>query len=520
MINQSATLLIPLSNGALTLPGPPPLPIIGNVHQLKPMIHKQFSDWARRYGPIFQVRVGNKVWVILNDHESIKDLFKTRGMIYSSRFKSHLISDVWSNNSKSLAFAPYGNWWNTMHSVFVLLSREENIDNLYQPIINHEARQFLRGIYQQAKNKIAIDPSDEIEILLFKIMLTIVYGKTSGLDSLKTQYQRIVNDVYDSLTTANLPDIFPWLRYLPMMTRLEKKISKLHCDRVNLDVKLLREVKSRMQKNGDISETCVASQILKNVKIDPYLTTSPYSHIFTKDKDGKYTFDEYDVYSLCANFIIGGTQSTLQSLRWFFAILATYPDVQQRVQDELDKVVGRGKLFTLKHEPHLHYLKATIKEAFRYRPTNLMGCAPHQVDRDDTYRGYHIPAKSVIVSNSYPIITSPLLFENPSKFKPERYLDRDGHLKPFDEIRESWIFGRGRRSCPGIDLANKNILTPLGYTLALFNFEVPKNPITGKNKSIDFEKGFQNSFDYRVEKYDLIFRPRRGIDIEAILQDR
>jgi len=82
--NQRKKSQIP--NGCTPLPGPTPLPIIGNLHQIHKVPIQDFIDkFSKEYGPIFQVQYGAETWVILNDYEIIKDLLVKRGAIYSSR---------------------------------------------------------------------------------------------------------------------------------------------------------------------------------------------------------------------------------------------------------------------------------------------------------------------------------------------------------------------------------------------------------------------------------------------------
>lgn len=73
-------------NKCISLPGPKPLPIIGNLHQIKDVPMQNFIDrFSKEYGPIFKVHYGAETWIILNDYEIIRDLLVKRGAIYSSR---------------------------------------------------------------------------------------------------------------------------------------------------------------------------------------------------------------------------------------------------------------------------------------------------------------------------------------------------------------------------------------------------------------------------------------------------
>ena len=90
--------------------------------------------------------------------------------------------------------------------------------------------------------------------------------------------------------------------------------------------------------------------------------------------------------------------------------------------------------------------------------------------KDYVYRGHYIPAKSTIIISYKSAHTSEKLFERPNEFYPEHYLDENGQLKKYDDLRDPWTFGKGRRACVGRHLAERNLITTVGY-VSLFNIE-------------------------------------------------
>lgn len=87
-------------------PGPPTLPLIGNLHQMpleKP--HKQFEKWANEYGPIYSLILGTQVLIVLSTDQAVKDLLERRGAIYSSRKSTHVALDIFSGGMKVLLMA-------------------------------------------------------------------------------------------------------------------------------------------------------------------------------------------------------------------------------------------------------------------------------------------------------------------------------------------------------------------------------------------------------------------------------
>ena len=78
-------------------PGPPTIPVVGNLHQIPPeKRHWQFGKWAREYGSIFSLMLGTQTWIVLSADYAIRDLVDKRGPIYASRpdlyIAQHIVS--------------------------------------------------------------------------------------------------------------------------------------------------------------------------------------------------------------------------------------------------------------------------------------------------------------------------------------------------------------------------------------------------------------------------------------------
>jgi len=138
----------------------------------------------------------------------------------------------------------------------------------------------------------------------------------------------------------------------------------------------------------------------------------------------------------------------------------------------------------------------------------------HSTTKDDIYRGYYIPAKSIILISYKSAHTSEKLFERPNEFYPEHYLDENGQLRKSDELRDPWSFGKGRRACVGQHLAGRNLVTIVGYVLTLFDIENDIDPITGNPIKLDLKNV---ETDYK-QPYRLRFVPRPGVTLEKIMQ--
>ncbi|KAG9035075.1 hypothetical protein FRB95_012094 [Tulasnella sp. JGI-2019a] len=161
-----------------------------------------------------------------------------------------------------------------------------------------------------------------------------------------------------------------------------------------------------------------------------------------------------------------------------------YPDVQSRVQEEIDRVAG-DHLPSLTNKDSMPYLKAVLTELLRWHPPVPLG-VPHSLKQDDVYNGYFIPAGSMIIVNGWGILHDEHHFPDPFTFNPDRFLDRnfsatqdasDASSRP-----DPWdvVFGYGRRICPGVSVAQTGMWITMATILSCFDIRPKVDPKTMK----------------------------------------
>ncbi|KAG8930433.1 hypothetical protein FRC01_002765 [Tulasnella sp. 417] len=142
------------------------------------------------------------------------------------------------------------------------------------------------------------------------------------------------------------------------------------------------------------------------------------------------------------------TEATMQS---FVLAMILFPSIQKKAQAEIDRVIGPRRLPTFKDQSDLPYLHAVILETLRWNPV-LSNGLPHVSRKDDVYDGYFIPKGTSVIANAWGFSRNPKYYSNPSVFDPDRYLKQTPELDP-----REFVFGYGRRICPGKDLAFQNV---------------------------------------------------------------
>ena len=204
-------------------------------------------------------------------------------------------------------------------------------------------------------------------------------------------------------------------------------------------------------------------------------------------------------YVICAETAI---ETTLTSMEWGIAELVNHPNIQSKLRNEIDTVLGPAVQVT---EPDLHklpYLQAVIKETIRRRMAVPL-LVPHMNLKDAKLAGYDIPAESRILINAWWLTNNPDSWNSPEEFRPERFLEEEAHVEANGNDFRYVPFGVGRRSCPGIILA----LPILGITIGRLvqNFELLPPP--GQSKIDTSEKSGQFSLQI-LNQSTIVMKPR------------
>lgn len=168
--------------------------------------------------------------------------------------------------------------------------------------------------------------------------------------------------------------------------------------------------------------------------------------------------------------ITAGMDTTAISVEWAMAELIRNPRVQQKAQEELDRVVGYEHVMTELDFSNLPYLQSLVKESLRlHPPTPLM--LPHRANANVKIGGYDIPKGSNVHVNVWAVARDPEVWKNPLEFRPERFLEEDVDMKGHDY--RLLPFGAGRRICPGAQLGINLVASMIGHLLHHFNWAPP-----------------------------------------------
>nr|VWO97107.1 N/A [Ganoderma boninense] len=195
-----------------------------------------------------------------------------------------------------------------------------------------------------------------------------------------------------------------------------------------------------------------------------------------------------------------GADTTFSTLQAFFLAMSLYPDVQKKAQAQLDAVVGTERLPDHKDKDALPYITAIVKEALRWHVV-LPFSIPHVTTEDMEYDGYFIPKGTILLGNSWVCLHDPETYPEPDRFNPERYLDVDGGSDPNAPDPGRFVFGYGRRTCPGRYFANSSLFINIASILHTFDITPP---LDEQGKPLVIEYQMTDTLTTSVRSIDLV----------------
>ncbi|NXD00257.1 CP1B1 protein, partial [Certhia familiaris] len=182
--------------------------------------------------------------------------------------------------------------------------------------------------------------------------------------------------------------------------------------------------------------------------------------------------------------IFGASQDTLSTaLQWLLIFLIRYPKVQAKMQEEVDRIVGRDRLPCVEDQPHLPYIMAFLYESMRFSsfvPVTI----PHATTTNTFIMGYLIPKDTVIFVNQWSVNHDPAKWSNPEDFDPTRFLDENGFINK-DLTSSVMIFSLGKRRCIGEELSKVQLFLFTSILVHQCNFTANPN----EDPKMDFTYG-------------------------------
>ncbi|XP_007533755.1 cytochrome P450 2E1 isoform X1 [Erinaceus europaeus] len=433
-------------------PGPFPLPIVGNIFQLDLRnIPQSFGKLAERFGPVFTVYLGPRRVVVIHGYKAVREVllnykneFSGRGEIFA--FQEHKDRGVIFNNGPT--------WRDTRRFALTTLRDYGMGKEGNEQRIQKEAH-FLLDALRKTQGQ-PFDPTFLIGCGPCNVIADILFRKHFDYDDKMCQrMMHLFNENFYLLSTPWLQlynNLSSYLRYLPGS---HKKVMRNVSEIKEYVLERVKEHHKSLDPNCTRDFTDCLLLEMEKAKQGP---------------DPGYTLDSIAV--TVADLFFAGTETTSTTLRYGLLILMKYPEIEEKLHEEIDRVIGPSRIPAIKDRMEMPYMDAVVHEIQRFIdlvPSNL----PHEATRDTVYRGYVIPKGTVVIPTLDSLLYDKQEFPDPEHFKPEHFLNENGKFKYSDYFK---AFSAGKRVCVGEGLARMELFLFLSAILQHFDLKSLVDP--------------------------------------------
>jgi cytochrome P450 len=436
------------------LPGPRPLPLVGNALQLqRDRIHLDFERWARQYGPTFLVHLGPTPVLVLTDHEAINVVMKDRPDGF--RRPSSMARVVQEMGGASGLFTAEGQDWHKQRRMVMAAFSPTHVRAYFPALLKVVER--LAGRWRQAAQQ---GQTIHLQSDLMRYTVDAIAGLAFGVDintleSDEDVIQRHLDKIFPAVF-KRLNAFVPYWRYvkLPYDRDLERSVQAVReaidgfVDAARLH--LQREPQRREQPTNLIEALIVAAD-------------QPDSGVTDREVAG-------NVFTM----LLAGEDTTANTLAWLIHLLHRNPATLQRAQEEVRRVAGDLSAFSMDQVGELPYLEACLHEVMRLKPV-----APFRVQEalhDTVVADVKVPAGTLVWCVSRHDALADGHFPDGAAFEPARWLG-DGATASGSQARKvSTPFGAGPRVCPGRYLAMVEMKVAMVMLLGQFDIVAVDTP--------------------------------------------
>ncbi|CAI9597706.1 unnamed protein product [Staurois parvus] len=443
-------------------PGPKPLPLIGSLHLIetkKP--HYALMKLSEKYGSVFSIQLAMEKMVILCGYDTVKDALINHAEEFYERPDNPLTARIAHGNGIICA---NGENWKIMRRFTLSTLRDfgmgkRSIENKIQEEAQCLMQEFRSYKGEPFENMTIINPA------VANIIVSILMGERFEYDDpIILKLMGIIHENIKSFGNVMimLYNVFP--RLLDLLPGSHQKVFQ----NIEYTYTFIREVFTKQKKTLDINDQ-------RNF-IDAFLA---------KQQEGKPESTLYfhnDNLSVLVSDLFGaGMETTSTTLRWGLLLMIKYPEIQKKVQNEIDRVIGSAEPQT-EHRKQMPYTDAVIHEIQRFADIVPMSVA-HATAKDVTFRGYNIPKGTTVIPLLTSVLRDKAYFEKPDEFYPEHFLDSEGNLKK----NEAFIpFSLGKRSCAGEKLAKMELFLFFTTLLQNFTFQAPLGAVLDLTPALGF----------------------------------
>ncbi|CDY27373.1 BnaC04g50320D [Brassica napus] len=417
---------------AATPPGPPRLPIIGNIHLV----------------------------------EAAREVLRTHDQVLSWRSSTNSIRSI-NHHEVSVAWLPPSARWRLLRKLSVTLLFSPQRIEATKALRLNKVKELVNFMNESSERDEPVDISRASFITALNIISNILFSVDLGSYDLKNsnEFQDAVIGVMEAIGNPDAANYFPFLGFLDMQGN--RKAMKVASEKL---FRVFRE----------FIDAKIAKRSLRNDR-ENVSTHDFVDALLDLTKEDEVELNTNDFVHLLLDLFGAGTDTNSSTVEWAMSELLRSPKTMAKAQAEINRVLGQKGFVEESDISELPYLQAVVKEVFRLHPAAPL-LVPRKAESDVEVLGFMVPKDTQVLVNVWAIGRDPSVWENPTRFEPERFLGKETDVRGRDY--ELTPFGAGRRICPGLPLAVKIVPLMLASLLYSFDWKLP-NGVTSEDLDMD-----------------------------------
>ncbi|EGT58841.1 CBN-CYP-33C11 protein [Caenorhabditis brenneri] len=423
-------------------PGPIPIPFVGNII---PMIweapgYECFRRWTKKYGDVYTFWLGPTPYIMIGSYESMKETFVKDGDTYTDKLQMPFTEKF--RGGKFGIIETSGHFWSTHRRFAISTLRDFGLGkDLMQQKILLEVEETFRVLDEGLGEE--QDVPNVVYNAVANVINQIIFGYRFD-ESKQGEFQKL-KDLIDIQEKSFLsfklciqafaPEIGNWLPGKSLDDIITEKREDYYSFFYSQIDNHRRKINFDTDEVEDYAEAYLKEQLRQ------------------EEKEEMELFSDQQLANMCFDLWMAGLTTTNTTLTWTIAYVMNYPEVQEKIHVELDKVIGRDRFVTMANKNSLPYINAVINESQRcvnLLPLNLF----HATTKDTVINGYEVKKGTGVIAQISTVMLNENIFPDPYCFNPDRFIDEDGKLKKVDELIP---FSIGKRQCLGEGLARMEL---------------------------------------------------------------
>nr|XP_058946620.1 cytochrome P450 3A30-like [Pocillopora verrucosa] len=434
--------------------GPIPLPFIGHLWDTvkhKGLVHLQMDEYCKKYGQVYSMLTfGSKPCIIISDPEMLRDIFVKEFGSFADRPVFFKLPEPLNS---MLTIATKDKWKrirNTLSPAFSALKMKQIV-----PLMNICCDNLIKKLGEFADKEESVDIKKLHQCLTMDAIVSAAFGfQVNSQNNPDDPVLKAAKKAMNQSTSQKI--LLTFLSTMPFGAKIMEKIPSLWMSNNIPLLNITEEIVHTKRESGGSSST-------RKDMLDLMLAASDDPSVPETKK-----LSDMEVIAQSLVFLAAGYETTSTTLSFVSHHLAINPEIQDKLQQEIDSVwPDENQMLSYETVHEMPYLDMVLAESLRMYPPGFV--IVRVCTKACVLKGVKIPEGLIVVIPVYSIQRDPSIYPDPDEFDPERFSPAAKQsINPYSYMP----FGHGPHNCIGMRFAQMEMKMVLARMLKKYRLEV------------------------------------------------